>query len=472
MTCARPWSRGFSAFYGVDWSGAQTPRDRDNGEPLIAIAGVPDRRTRVQFVRPKDGSPFWRQHQVVDWLVEGVNKLREGRAPILIGFDFAFSFPFVDRQAFFPGTGVASSTWRELLEVMRDRVHTDGGFDACSFVDAAPFRSQFVRDAGVDDRDPRLRLRQTEAQSRCHGSKPSSVFLIYGPSQVGKGSVVGIACLAEIKARLPEHVHVWPLDGIAWPAETKAVVVEVYPTMMRKLIGMERAALTNPSSAKPRMSRFGADWRRLEGAVHPPTLSDHEGDALATVLALRHFSRCEPVWRAPAASGADAYALEGWIWGAGAPKNGLPMVTADELPECPARKTNEIARVRWQLEVVAKRRSFVEYSEARAAAEVTGSLVESLRAIQADAGRQHKPDLTCLVVGSEGYPGAGWAGKKTWTAPVHWDWVDVCERVFAEYSVEGQPEGPRLSVDKASKPGRLRRLVLFVTRFFSSRATG
>lgn len=63
-------------------------------------------------------------------------------------------------------------------------------------------------------------------------SSAKSVFQFDVQGAVAKSTHAGIPWLKRIREAAGEHVHIWPFDG--WtPAEGKAVIAEVYPSIFR-----------------------------------------------------------------------------------------------------------------------------------------------------------------------------------------------------------------------------------------------
>ncbi|MTI84255.1 MAG: hypothetical protein FH756_10190 [Firmicutes bacterium] len=83
----------FNNFIAVDWSGAKGP----------SLKGL-----KVASCEPGEGAPSlistngnWRRSHLVNW----ITRKAKDNGPILVGFDFAFTFPYCDKKAYFPGEG-------------------------------------------------------------------------------------------------------------------------------------------------------------------------------------------------------------------------------------------------------------------------------------------------------------------------------------------------------------------------------
>ena len=76
----------FARYIGIDYSGAQTPRDSLKGLRVYVAEGdaVP-----VEVPPPPSPRKYWTRKGIAEWLVE---KLAED-VPTLVGIDHGFSFP-------------------------------------------------------------------------------------------------------------------------------------------------------------------------------------------------------------------------------------------------------------------------------------------------------------------------------------------------------------------------------------------
>ena len=173
----------------IDWSGAKGP-GRHGGIWLCA--------------KDSDGELSrgrWARAEVVDYVMSMA-------APLVVGFDFSFGLPawFAREQ----GCVTIDDVWA-LAEREADRwlKPTSPFWDSKGTQPEADRRFRRCED--------RMRLDRRE--------KPTSVFQLVGPSQVGKGSVLGMPHLARLRAA---GFAIWPFDP---PGER--TVLEIYPTLLR-----------------------------------------------------------------------------------------------------------------------------------------------------------------------------------------------------------------------------------------------
>jgi hypothetical protein len=82
----------FDKFIGIDWSG-----DKNNFQKGISVSECTRGNKVPQIVKPLDAK-YWTRSTLIEWLYKEIKLQRN-----LIGFDFAFSFPFYDKCCYFPG---------------------------------------------------------------------------------------------------------------------------------------------------------------------------------------------------------------------------------------------------------------------------------------------------------------------------------------------------------------------------------
>ncbi|MDF1503167.1 hypothetical protein [Roseisolibacter sp. H3M3-2] len=204
-----------------------------------------------------------------------------GRPEVIAGLDFAFSFPawFVDALG-----GTARAAWAAARDAgeawLRDP------------------RAPFWRRAGAGVPGEPLRLAEREAAERS-SRRPSSVFTLVGPGQVGPGSVRGMPGLLALQ---DGGAAVWPFDAVR---AGEPLVVEIWP----------RLCYGEPV-VKARADARAA-WVARHAPRLPPALRDAAVAADDAVDALRP---AVALWRARDALAAlpparDAVeAKEGRIW--------------------------------------------------------------------------------------------------------------------------------------------------------------
>ena len=277
----------FARFVAIDWSGAKGRRHRG-----IAVAACPIGETAPELVEPPDKRP-WSRQGVLDWLLARADE------PMLVGFDFSFSAPFLDRGAHLPGlppTDHARALWQ-----LVDGACDDEDLGATSFVEAHRGH-HFWLGAGDGPKASFLRYRRCETPNG--QAKPSTVFDALGAAQVAKASWAGMRLLH----RLTGRVAVWPFDPLPGSG---AVVAEIYTAIAARAAGLRKgiSKLRSPEALAAALGKLDSD---VPAAL--PRWDDHATDAVLAAAWLRASAGRAELWRPPALTPAVAR-TEGWTFG-------------------------------------------------------------------------------------------------------------------------------------------------------------
>src|SRR5579864_574690 len=144
---------------------------------------------------------------------------------LVVGFDFAFSFPawFVQEL----GVSCAPDLWALVAE------HAEQWLTTCE----PPFWGRPGKPCPMQTR-PRLRCTDASVP-RTNGIAPKSVFQVGGAGAVGTGSLRGMPTLSALHNA---GARIWPFTDHGWP-----LVLEIYPRLftgpVRKSDATARAAL-------------------------------------------------------------------------------------------------------------------------------------------------------------------------------------------------------------------------------------
>jgi len=305
-------SMAFDRFVGVDWSGACGPRLPGLQVAMATAGWCPPwtaGRCPPRLVPPPDGRKNWTRGVFTDWLVETL----PGNDRVLVGLDFAFSFPRRDTGEFFPGVPDpdAPSTACDLWQRVDDLCEATGrDFFAGAFVEKGWYAPYFLL-PGKRGARYKYRLRMTD--ERCHHvdlGRPETVFKLVGPTQVGKGSLAGMRVLHHLRREV-SHLCIWPFDRLP-KSRSVAVVVEVYPGAFVRMSGAEAGKVRDMEMLNRIMEFYDSEPLRddvLEGRA-----DDNKADALIVAAALRRLSRKGKVWNPPGLRDARR-CHEGWIFG-------------------------------------------------------------------------------------------------------------------------------------------------------------
>jgi hypothetical protein len=249
----------------VDWSGR---------------AGVTGQRRHIWRAVADDGrlvalGSGMSRGEVVDEVVAMARADEE----LIVGFDFAFSFP----AWFVLGYGLTEvgELWA-LAAVEGER-----WLEECR----PPFwgRPHKPRPALVEQ----LRLTDASCQP-VGGARPKSVFQVGGAGAVGTGSIRGMPYLPRLRAA---GFSVWPFDPAGSP-----LVVEIYP---RALTGPVRKSVAAARAA------YLEDWTLPLGLRRLAQESEDAFDAAASALVMwRHLEQLRNLCRAED----PRVLLEGAIW--------------------------------------------------------------------------------------------------------------------------------------------------------------
>lgn len=273
----------FTHYAAIDWSGAKGTR-----HPGIAVAICGAGGAAPLLVDPP--ARAWSRAEVLDWL------LARRAAPLLVGFDFSFSAPFVERGAHLPGE-TTSSTARDLWALV-DGECDDADLGAASFIERRRGTHFYLGKADGIKADF-LYYRACE-----RAGKPSTVYDAIGAAQVAKASFAGMRLLHRLDDRIP----IWPFDPL--PAKG-ATVVEIYTAIAARAAGMRKglSKIRNATALDTALAELGS-------GPHA-TLSrydDHATDAILTAAWLRAVAHRDDLWHPPALTPAIA-ATEGWTFG-------------------------------------------------------------------------------------------------------------------------------------------------------------
>ncbi|RHW17089.1 hypothetical protein D1610_12655 [Sphingomonas gilva] len=271
----------------MDWSGAKGHRHRG-----IAVAACDLGEDAPRLVEPPGG--IWSRTAVLDWL------LARRDEPLLVGFDFSFSAPYVARGAHLPGE--TETTDARALWAYVDAHSPDVDLGAASFLEARRGRHFYLGAADGAKRDF-LHWRACEVSSG-GGAKPSTVYDAIGAAQVAKASFAGMRLLHHLAGRIP----VWPFDP---PPDKGALVVEIYTAIAARAAGLRKglSKLRTPEALDAALAALGS-------RPHAPLAGydDHSTDAILAAAWLRAGARRPELWHPPGLTDEIAR-TEGWTFG-------------------------------------------------------------------------------------------------------------------------------------------------------------
>lgn len=300
----------FERFVGVDWSGAARPSGQqiyvaealrqDARVTVATVVRARDRSAVEDFLRGDALEPAaaWRGWPGPGTLARGARRV--------VGLDFAFGFPTVFRLPDREGgwTWDDLGRWAEGLVPRR----LENGEPVRRAIAASPALASQFRLKGRES-VPATPHRMTDR--RLDGLRPESVFHLIGPSQVGIGSIAGIAMLHRLRGS--EGIAVWPFDSEERIEAARIVLVEVWPRMWLAR-GMRKNEPPERVRQLEQWQHEGIAFRtRAEQAV--VSSGDALDAAAAAIGAARSCYRLPSPYVLPAA----AREREGWIVGVQVP---------------------------------------------------------------------------------------------------------------------------------------------------------
>lgn len=178
----------------IDWSGAAK-----GASSKIWLAEVHQNK----LIRLESGRD---RAKVINYIIDYASEVPE---KIVVGLDFAFSFPqwFTNKQ----GARSIEDVWK-LAEIKGEE-----WLNKCE----PPFWGK----PGKSKPESQKHFRNTECQiSRTSSINPKSVFQIGGAGTVGTGSIRGMPCLLILR---DAGFSIWPFDGAK-----SCMVIEIYPRLL------------------------------------------------------------------------------------------------------------------------------------------------------------------------------------------------------------------------------------------------
>ena len=206
----------FERYFGIDYSGAETPTKSLYGLRLYAANGA---ELPTEIPPPPSPRKYWTRRGLAEWLAA---ELRDGQ-PTLVGIDHAFSFPI----RYFEIHHIPPD-WPVFLDDFCRHWPTD---EDNMYVD-------FIRDGRYGDgaaRTGNSRWRRlTDERSRT----AKSVFHFDVQGSVAKSTHAGLPWLRYLRQQLGTQLHFWPFDG--WtPPPSRSVIAEVYPALWSRSFSRE-----------------------------------------------------------------------------------------------------------------------------------------------------------------------------------------------------------------------------------------
>jgi hypothetical protein len=227
----------------------------------------------------------------------------------LVGFDFAFGFPFEPDIGYLGGHAADVEDVFGLWAFIDEKSCGDPDFGCSSFVND-PILAPLFWASGPKPAAWIERKRRTEfACAESTATRPDTLYKLLHSKQVGKASITGMRVLRQIRARVGERVAVWPFEPVL-----QSAMVEIYPTIFRRRAAGSVAKLKTRSQLDAALAHFGASPMPVHSG---DALTDHDTDALISSVGLRMIAQDIGVWT-PRELANPRVRREGWIFGVGA----------------------------------------------------------------------------------------------------------------------------------------------------------
>jgi hypothetical protein len=281
-------TRRFAAYVAIDWSGAKGRRHKG-----IAIAEARG-DAAPRLIRPGHA---WSRQEVLEWLIK-----RAAKEPTLLGFDFSFAPPIIERGEYLPGEADVPRTAREFWAYV-DSHCGDEDLGAASFLEIAHRRHFYF---GIADgvKTGFMHFRQCDARLNAQGGrKTASAYDAIGAAQVAKASFAGMRFLHHLDGK----VAIWPMDPLP---EHGSTVVEIYTRIYLRRAGLTGVKLRSRAALNRALKGLGSPPARLR--FEP---NDHQTDALATAAGMRQLALTEPRAFDPQGLTPEIARSEGWTFG-------------------------------------------------------------------------------------------------------------------------------------------------------------
>lgn len=282
----------FDGFIAIDWSG-----DKNAYQKGIKVALLEKKSKSPKIVLPPNGFKYWSRSILIDFLIKKSNKKK-----YLIGFDFAFAYPYHDIKKYFPNIKNSPTSSKKLWEFIefynKDEKNFYGGniwhIEGLSELYNSPVKigKNFLS---------RRRLTEIYAKKIC---SPSTTFNCVGPGAVGTGSLAGMRVLKTLNKKF----KIWPFNNSF--EHKKSIIVEIFPTFyFRKFnVRPDKQLGYTIEIINSCLKHYNCAPVSKDLEIYGP--DQDEADAIISVAALKYFSDNIEYWEVPKIA-----KKEGWIYG-------------------------------------------------------------------------------------------------------------------------------------------------------------
>ncbi len=281
----------FENYIGIDWSG-----DKNKFQKGISVSLCKNGTGAPKIIKPKE--KYWSRSTLINWLNKILVKEKS-----LVGFDFAFSYPFYDFYSYFPGVRDsplnAKILWSMIDKINQKKVNLYGG----EIWNKKPYLN-FYNAPNLKGKLYISRRRLTEIHSKNKIYSPSPTFNCVGPGAVGTGSLAGMRILNLFEKR----VNIWPFDNCEM--SNKSVFVEIFPTYYFRLSSVKPIKNYGYTLKNINKSLCFFNSKKLDKNQEISGPDQDDADAIISSAALRYFSSRKNIWNV-----SNLSKKEGWIFG-------------------------------------------------------------------------------------------------------------------------------------------------------------
>lgn len=282
----------YDGFIAVDWSG-----DKNIYQKGIKVAILENKSKTPIIVPPPNNLKYWNRIDLVNYI-----KIKTLKKKYLIGFDFAFAYPYDDIKNYFPLINISPKTPYKLWELIEYYNKDEKNFYGGNIWNVKEF-SEFYNAPRRKGKNFTSRKRLTEiyAKNIC---TPSSAFNCVGPGAVGTGSLAGMRVLNYFK----NDFKIWPFKNFY--NGNISTIVEIFPTLyFRKFnIKPEKNLGYTIEKINTCLKKYNCFPLQKNFKMYGP--DQDEADAIISVAALKYFSKKKDYWHLPIIA-----KKEGWIYG-------------------------------------------------------------------------------------------------------------------------------------------------------------
>ena len=287
----------FERLVAIDWSGAKSSSKK------IQVAAYEPATNQVSLLYPRRGINWTRSKIWGEFFEEN-----PGDGAGVIGFDFAFAYPYCDERAYFPGhpqsPGSVTCLWAKVDELCPCEPDLYGG---PFYLERQALFADYLMYQRYTGCMYQERFRKTDRVCQDAGlHNISSVFKCVGAT-VGIGSVAGMRMLHRIDSN--EAAQIWPFCGK--PASRGTTVVEIYPARFLNCAGVANAEISPEQQVVDALRYYGV---ALSANCKNQNFTKDERDALVAVAGMKWWlsQRGTLAWSVADSSCAMN---EGWIFG-------------------------------------------------------------------------------------------------------------------------------------------------------------